>query len=48
MVLIKLSALNLVFKAISDWVSFNVIGRSVAFVGGGGGLDGSPHLPQSA
>lgn len=47
MVLIKLSALSLVFKAIAHQVSCNVKGRSVAFVGGWVGRVASPHLPQS-
>lgn len=46
MVLIKLSALNLVFKEIFHWVSFNIIRRSVDFVGALGRV-ASPHLPQS-
>lgn len=47
MVLIEMSALGLVFKAIAHQVSFNVKGRSVAFGGGWVGRVASPHLPQS-
>lgn len=45
MVLIKLSALNLVFKEIFHWVSFNIIRRSVDFVGALGRV-ASPLCPS--